>query len=215
MKKILSLLFILSSLSVFSQNDDIIIEKIIDSNALQINTFNRIKSDSSIIANLNTSITNSKNLVLYEKAINKVDNRKKFALFINSIFMGSNSDIYGINPEQIDSIHIERDTIVKNNIIYYGSMHIFYKSFPNLISLDQVKEKYGINSNIKSICAIDGEFLQGDLSIFKIDPDCIWKVYYLESDVFDAFKDKKSTKFTIINIITKTEENMKEKILIR
>jgi hypothetical protein len=122
---------------------------------------------------------------------------------------------HGIDKNNIASAHLVKEKTVVNGKEYGGKFYLKLKQRADLLSLEQVCQKYIREKIYAPIYLINGNFIKGDISSVKIDNNFILRVNYFNSDQFDGFDEKKSPKFTFILIFTQTEENIKRANTIR
>ena len=119
-----------------------------------------------------------------------------------------------INPNEIANVKVEKGDFEIENVKYFGKIIIETKSNykPKLISLNNLKEKYTKLKGKPTIFRIDNEIVNGDYDNFIVDQNFILKI------VVEKFENKEE-KLTVnfVNLITKTEENIKKskEIIIR
>jgi hypothetical protein len=143
----------------------------------------------------------------------KLKIKKKPAYFINGKLINEGI-LRTINPNEIETVHIEKENIEVENVKYYEQLYIVTKSTykPKFISLNNLKLKY---TNVK-----------GNSTIFKIDDGIIYEDYenYLVDEknilriIVEKFENKnEKLNVNIINLTTKTLENIKrsKEIIIR
>ncbi len=133
------------------------------------------------------------------------------AFFINGKFV--NETLLGtLNPTQIESINVVKDSIQIDNIQYFGKIHIKTKSSctPKLISLTALKDKY---TNLKSkaiVFMIDGNIINADYDSYMVDES------YLLTIIVDKIENRKEhIDLGLIKLLTKSEENIKKSKEIR
>jgi hypothetical protein len=144
---------------------------------------------------------------------NEIEDKKKPAYFINGKLINEGI-LRTINPNEIETVHIEKENIEVENVKYYEQLYIVTKSTykPKFISLNNLKLKY---TNVK-----------GNSTIFKIDDGIIYEDYenYLVDEknilriIVEKFENKnEKLNVNIINLTTKTLENIKrsKEIIIR
>ncbi|WP_321515690.1 hypothetical protein [Marinifilum fragile] len=117
-----------------------------------------------------------------------------------------------IDPNNIDNIKVVKKEFTTEMKSYYGQINIFLKKgySPKWISLTDLKEKYIKSCNIPTIFMLNNDFIKSDYSDFVID-----EKYVQELEV-EAI-DNQIGNIQIVQIFTKTEENIKKEneILIR
>ena len=146
--------------------------------------------------------------VIYKK---EVENNRKPAYFINEKLV--NESIFKtINPNEIANVNVEKNDIAIENVKYYGKIKITTKSEynPKLISLNKLKSHY-IKTRINDVIfKIDNEIINADYDKYIVDEKYILKL------IVENYQ-KENLKISFINIIKKTEENIKKskEIIIR
>ena len=189
MKSLLLLAIAISSTNTFGQSPTN------KTSGLIINSSNELGSD-----------TNLK--VVYA---NKESQINKSAYFLNGKLV--NETLLGtLNPIQIESINVVKDSIQINNIQYYGQIHIKLKSSYTLklISLTDLKDKY---TNLKSrsvVFMIDGNIINADYDSYMVDES------YLLRIIVDKIENtKENIDLALIKLLTKSAENIKKSKEIR
>ncbi|MDR0602736.1 MAG: hypothetical protein LBG80_00355 [Bacteroidales bacterium] len=129
------------------------------------------------------------------------------AYYADSILIGSS---LGIDWENnVADVYLEKGNVVIDGNKYDGKLFITLKQKADLISLEQISKRYIGEKIYTPVYLINGNFMKGDLSSVKIDNNYILRVNHINSDKFANFDRKKSAKFTLVLIFTKTEENIK------
>lgn len=110
-----------------------------------------------------------------------------------------------IDPQLIDSIHVEKKEIVIKDKKYYGQIFLKMKKEyqPKLISLTDLKSKYLSQTSTPAIFMIDDEIIKGAYENYLVDEKFILKI------VVDNMEEKEQ-KLEIIRLLTKSEENIKK-----
>lgn len=142
---------------------------------------------------------------------NKIFESKQPAFFINGKLVYE-SYFKTLNPNEIENINIEKDEITIDNTKYFGKIIIKTKTSynPQLITLNDLKLKYTSVSKNPTIFKIDHETINADYEIFLVDENNI-----LSINVEEFVNTFENIKINIINIITKSEENLKKSKEIR
>jgi len=142
---------------------------------------------------------------------NEVGQLNKSAFFINGKFV--NETLLGtLNPSQIESINIVKDSIQIDNIRYHGQILIKTKSSYTLklISLTDLKDKY---TNLKSkavVFMIDGNIINADYDKYMVDES------YLLTIIVDKIENtQENIDLGLIKLLTKSDENIKKSKEIR
>jgi len=152
--------------------------------------------------------------VVYSKP--RLKSKKKPAYYVNGALV-KEINLLTMNPNEIESINIEKEEIEINNIKYEGKIFIKTKdnsslSHSHLISLNNLKEKY-INSLHGSIIfQIDNNRITDDYDEYFVNEKYILKI------IVEDFENKKEKlKLHFVTLVTKTEENVKKanEIIIR
>ena len=139
----------------------------------------------------------------------RINSTIKPAVYINGTFV-KEINLLTMNPNEIESINIEKEEIEIDNIKYEGEIFIKTKdnsslSHSHLISLNNLKEKY-INSLHGSIIfQIDNERITADYDQYLVDEKHILKII-----VEDFENEKEKLKLHFVTLVTKTEENVKK-----
>lgn len=141
--------------------------------------------------------------VVYKK---EMENNKKPAYFLNGQ-LTSESILRTLNPNEIGTVNVEKGDFVINNVKYFGKLKIELKSSysPKLISLNNLKAKYTNLSGNQTIFKIDNEIVNSNYDNFIIDEKFILKIIV---ENYENKEEKLNVNF--INLITKTEENIKK-----
>ena len=181
---------------------------------LSLKTFGQINPEK----NNGLNITKTENSTLKDSIIkivykNETEINKKPAYFINDKLVNE-SILKTLNTNQISSVNVEKNEIEIDNIKYYGKLKIETKNnyIPKLISLNDLKTKYIKAKESQTIFKIDNEIINDDYNNF-IDN----KKFILKIIVENFVNVNEKLKINIVNVITKTEENIKKskEIIIR
>jgi len=144
---------------------------------------------------------------------NENKNEKKPAYFINGK-LANESILRSINPNEIETVNVEKENIEIENIKYYGKLYIITKPTykPKFISLNNLKLKYTNLTDNSTIFQIDNEIINANYESYIVDENYILKIIV---EKFENRKEKLNINF--IRLITKSEENIKKakEILIR
>ncbi|OOV29861.1 hypothetical protein SAMN05444143_11316 [Flavobacterium succinicans] len=158
------------------------------------------------IASKNDTIIN----VVYK---NEIENNKKPAYFVNGKLINE-SILRSLNPNEIETVNVEKENIEIENIKYYGKLYIVTKPTykPKFISLNNLKLKYTNLKDNSTIFQIDNEIIYANYESYIVDENYILKIIV---EKFENKKEKLNVNF--IRLITKSEENIKKskEILIR
>lgn len=141
--------------------------------------------------------------VVYKTEIN---DKKKPACFINGK-LTTESILRTINPNEIETVNVEKENIEIENVKYYGKLYIVTKSTykPKFISLNNLKLKYTSLKDNSTIFKIDDEIINANYENYLVDENYILKIIV---EKFENKKEKMNVNF--ISLITKTEENIKK-----
>ena len=179
---------------------------------LSINSFGQIKTEKVNGLKITNQITVSENDTIIKVVYkNEIKNDKKPAYFINGK-LANESIIRCINPNEIETVNVEKENIEIENVKYYGKLYIVTKSTykPKFISLNNLKLKY---TNIKEnsiIVQIDDEIMNVDYDKYLVDEN------YILSIVVEKFENQnEKLNLNFIKLVTKSEENMKKSKEIR
>jgi len=130
------------------------------------------------------------------------------AIFIDSVFF-SMEGIVGINPSTISKIDIKRDSIIIDGKPYHSRVYITLKEGTGVYyTLDELKKRF-VKENLSQpiLYMINNEFIKEEIQSYKIQKDYILKVNCIQSKEIEGFDN---TNFTIVQILTKTNENLSE-----
>ena len=181
---------------------------------LTLNTFGQIKSEKVNGLKITKQETVSENdTIITVNYLNKIESNRKPAYFINGE-LTNESVLKTLNPNEIATINVEKGDIEIENVNYNGKLYIVTKLTykPILISLNNLKMKYTSIKENSTIFKIDNEIINADYDNYVIDENYILKI---NVEKFENSEEK--LKFNIVNLITKTEENIKKskEIIIR
>ena len=142
---------------------------------------------------------------------NNIETNNKPAYFINEKLVNE-SILRTINSNEIESVNIEKSDIEIENVKYSGKIKITTKKNykPKLISINNLKNKYVKTENSEIIFKIDNEIINADYDKYIVDEKYILKL------IVENY-EKEKLKICFINIVTKSEENIKKskEIIIR
>ena len=181
---------------------------------LTLNTFGQIKSEKVNGLKITKQETVSENdTIISVNYINKIESNRKPAYFINGK-LTNESVLKTLNPNEIENVNVEKGNFEIENVNYKGKLYIVTKSTykPKLISLNNLKMKYTSIKENSTIFKIDNEIINADYENYVVDENYILKI---NVEKFENSEEK--LKFNIVNLITKTEENIKKskEIIIR
>jgi hypothetical protein len=130
----------------------------------------------------------------------------KPAYYINGTFI-KEMNRSTMNPNEIESMNVEKGEIEIDHIKYEGKIFIKTKNTykPQIISLNNLKEKYLSSLIGPVIFQIENEQVIGNYDEYPIDEKYIFKII-----VEDFENEKEKLKLHFIKIILKTEENIKK-----
>lgn len=181
---------------------------------IAINSFGQINTEKGNGLKITDQVTLSENdtiIKVYYK--NQLENNKKPAYFVNDKLVDE-SVLKTLNPNEIDNVKVEKDDIEIDNVKYYGKILVETKSTysPNFITLNNLKTKYTNIKENKIIFKIDNEIVNANYDNFIVDEKYILKI------VVENYENKEEKlKVCFVNLITKSEENIKKskEILLR
>ena len=181
---------------------------------LTLNTFGQIKSEKVNGLKITKQETVSENdTIISVNYINKIESNRKPAYFINGK-LTNESVLKTLNPSVIATVNVDKSNIEIENVNYDGKLYIVTKSTykPKLISLNNLKLKYTSIKENSTIFKIDNEIINADYGNYVVDEN-----YILKINVEKFENSEERLKFNIVNLITKTEENIKKskEIIIR
>ena len=112
-----------------------------------------------------------------------------------------------LNPNEIESISVSHQEIQVDSQKYYGQIFIVTKRdyTPKLISLNDLKSKYTNLKNEPVIFMIDNEIIREDYDKCIVDENYLLNISIEKIDI-----GKEKLHFSFIQILTKTEENIKK-----
>jgi hypothetical protein len=144
---------------------------------------------------------------------NGIENNRKPVCFINGK-QTNESILRTLNPNEIATLNIEKKNIEIDNIKYHEQLYIVTKSTynPKLISLNNLKAKYTNLKKNSTVFKIDDDIINAEYDNFIVDEKFILKII-----VEKVEKKNEKLIFNFINLITKSEENIKKskEIIIR
>lgn len=181
---------------------------------LTLNAFGQIKSENVKGLKITKQETVSENdTIITVNYLNKIESNRKPAYFINGE-LTNESVLKTLNPSIIATVNVEKGNIEIENVNYDGKLYIVTKSTykPKLISLSNLKLKYTSIKENSTIFKIDNEIINADYGNYVVDENYILKI---NVEKFESSEEK--LKFNIVNLITRTEENIKKskEIIIR
>ena len=181
---------------------------------IAINSFGQINTEKINGLKITNQVDVSENdtiIKVYYK--NQLENNIKPAYFVNDKLVDE-SVLKTLNPNEIDNVKVEKDDIEIDNVKYYGKILVETKSTysPNFITLNNLKTKYTNIKENKIIFKIDNEIVNANYDNFIVDEKYILKI------VVENYENKEEKlKVCFVNLITKSEENIKKskEILLR
>ena len=181
---------------------------------LTLNAFGQIKSENAKGLKITKQETVSENdTIITVNYLNKIESNRKPAYFINGE-LTNESVLKTLNPSVIATVNVDKSNIEIENVNYDGKLYIVTKSTykPKLISLNNLKLKYTSIKENSTIFKIDNEIINADYGNYVVDEN-----YILKINVEKFENSEERLKFNIVNLITKTEENIKKskEIIIR
>ena len=181
---------------------------------IAINSFGQINTEKINGLKITNQVTLSENdTIIQVHYKNQLENNNKPAYFVNDNLV--NECVFRtLNPNEINNVKVEKDDIEIDNVKYYGKILVETKSTysPNFISLNNLKTKYTNIKEHKIIFKIDNEIVNANYDNFIVDEKYILKI------IVENYENKEEKlKVCFINLITKSEENIKKskEILLR
>jgi hypothetical protein len=139
----------------------------------------------------------------------KEETKPEPATYINGKYY-QRSVLYSIaavlDKQKISSFNlVEEDTVI-NEIPYHGKIHITLDSVFEIkvkeISLSAIKEKYTDLIDYPAVFVLDGDLVTSDCDSYIIDENAILQI---------VFGKIKNPKIAFVEILTKTEDNIKKR----
>ena len=127
------------------------------------------------------------------------------AYYINGIF-ASPTIVKSINPQLVDSVHIDKKEIEIDGKVYYGQIFIKMKEGynPQIISLSDLVKKYTNLKNEIVIFMIDNELIKDDYEKYIVDEKYIFKI------IVDTIGN-----VDVVRLLTRFKENIDKSTQIR
>lgn len=181
---------------------------------MAINCFGQVRSEKvNGLKITNAGISTEKDTTIKVIYKNQIENNKKPAYFINEKLFNE-SVLKSLNPNEIASVKVEKNDVEIDNVKYYGKLIIETKSDynPKLITLNNLKAKYTNLKENSIIFKIDNEIVKANYDSFIVDEKSILKI------IIENYENKEEKlNISFINLITKSEENIKKskEIIIR
>lgn len=177
-----------------------------------LNVYGQIKDlKVPLVERTNTQIVSQNDTVLKVLYVNSNKTERSPAYYLNGQFVNE-SILKTLNPNAIDNIRVEKQEIKVETQKYYGQIFINTKGNyrPMLISLNDLKSKYTNLKNTPTIFMIDNEIINGDYDKYIVDEN-----YLLRISIETIENRKEKLHFNLIQILTKSEENIKKSKEIR
>lgn len=206
MKKILILILSTSSMiSAYSQNADK------DSLTKEIKDYSISAGNTGRLSDEKLKFLMEKDTIVRVVYNNENSSDNTPAYFVNGIQL-NNSSIKLIAPNSIDRIDVEKDAFELNGRKYIGKIHIKLKDGVVFkpISFNDLKAKYLSLQELNSILMIDGKIVYDNLNDLVVNERNIYRI-----DVQLLDNKSENQKLNTINIITRTENNIKKSEEIR
>ena len=172
---------------------------------ISIYSFGQLKSEKLNGLKIAENAINTENDTIIKIVyVNEIKSNKKAAIFINELLVNE-TILKTINPNDIESVNVEKNDFEIENIKYYGKIKVITKNKynPKLISLNKLKSKYVKTRMDDVIFKIDNEIITADYDKYVVDENYILKL------VVENY-EKEKLKISFITIITKTEDNIKK-----
>lgn len=139
----------------------------------------------------------------------KEETRLEPATYINGkYYQGSvlNSIVSVLDIQKISSFNIVKEDTVINETLYHGKIYITLDSVFEIkvkeISLSAIKEKYTDLKDYPAVFVLDGNLVTSDCDSYIIDENAILQI---------VFGKIKNPKIAFVEILTKTEDNIKKR----
>ena len=143
--------------------------------------------------------------------LSKIDKEERVALYIEEEFVGDLSMYRTLNPDEIQSVDINKEAFKLHNVNFDGKIIISYKDDyqPEYILIkDFILEQTDTENPI--VVQIDEEVLDLDYAICKLD-----KAYILKLILEEIPTSKKGRNIVLAKFITKTPANITKANTIR
>jgi hypothetical protein len=164
-----------------------------------------------LVESTNSQFVTQNDTVLKVLYVNPNESERSPAYYLNGQFVNE-TILKTLNPKAIGNIRVERQEIKVETQKYYGQIFINTKGdyVPILVSLNNLKSKYTNLKNTPTIFMIDNEIINGDYDKCLVDEN-----YLLRISIKKIENRKEKLYFNLIQILTKTEENIKKSKEIR
>jgi hypothetical protein len=190
MKRILLLIFILSSFNLISQTP-------VDTLAGKLSG---LKTGVRVIYSENDTVPVVVNL--------KEGNKGPNVLFYLNEEVVDGQIINAINPNQIKEVKVEKESIQFNEVNYDGIIYIRTKEnyTPKFISLNELKEKYlNLSEDASTLFMLNDKIINTDYDSFIVD-----EKYILKIETQAIKNSKEQLDMNVIKVITRTKGNIEK-----
>jgi hypothetical protein len=159
-----------------------------------------------MVESTNTQFVSQNDTVLKVVYVNSKNTERSPAYYLNGQIVNE-TFLKTLNTKAIDNIRVEKQEINVETQKYYGQIFINTKEGyrPQLTSLSDLKSKYTDLRNTPTIFMIDNELINGDYDKFIVDEN-----YLLRISIEKIENRKEKLHFNLIQILTKSEENIKK-----
>lgn len=150
---------------------------------------------------LGTTINVNPDTALKVLYVNKTYKQKEPAYFLNDKMVNLKF-FHSLDPNQIENIHVDDDSLEINNVVYYGQIHIKTKSTyaGQLISLRELKDKYTTIKENPAFFIMDGEVVSKDYDQYVVDENLV-------SEIIVDKVENKTGNLTFIKLRMKSKQN--------
>jgi hypothetical protein len=160
----------------------------------------------------NDSVNKEKSSSNKVNEIKASQDKKEAAYFLNSRLVSSKI-LEGINPNDIEAVNVKKGDTIVDGKKFYGKLFITLKKDKEyeFLSLKEIRDKYTDVKNDNVLYMINGNFIEEDEEKYFIE-----KSYFLRAiplAKYNAYLKKKEME--IINIHTRTSQNLNPKIIIK
>lgn len=190
MKRILLLIFMLSSFNLISQVP-------VDTLAGKLSG---LKTGVRVIYSENDTVPVVVNLKEGKKGTN--------VLFYLNEEVVDGQIINAINPNQIEEVKVEKESIQFNEVNYDGIIYIQTKESytPKFISLNELKEKYlKLSEDASTLFMLNDKIINTDYDSFIVD-----EKYILKIETQAIKNSKEQLDMNVIKVITRTKGNIEK-----
>ncbi len=135
---------------------------------------------------------------------NRNNSDRPDAIFLNGKFT-KGLILQSLNLQLIDSLYVKKEDIEIENKKYYAQMYIWLKKgcTPRLVSLSDMKEKYAGIYKLPAVFLLNNEVIKGNYDTCFVDESYILKII-----ITDIRNQEENLHFNLVNLLTKTEENI-------